>query len=95
KTEEERRSADGGTFERDVLFFRALEILIATDRASTSLLQRHLKIGYSRAAGILDTMEREGLIGAMDRSTKAREILPKARELARDIADGALGDEQG
>jgi len=46
----------------------------------TSLLQRHLRIGYGRAAAILDAMVREGYIGEMDGSSRARPILEKAYE---------------
>ena len=48
--------------------------MIDTGRASTSLLQRRLRIGYGRAARLLDMMQHEGLIGPPDGS-KAREVL--------------------
>ena len=47
----------------------------------------------SRAAAILDAMVREGYIGEMDGSTRARAILSKAYEDLQDIAEGALGDQ--
>ena len=47
---------------------------VATGKASTSLLQRRLRIGYGRAARLLDIMEHEGIIGPPDGS-KPREIL--------------------
>ena len=79
---------------RDPLFNDALRCVVQAKRASTSLLQRHLRIGYGRAAAILDAMVREGYIGEMDGSTRARPILQRAYEDMQDIAEGALGDEQ-
>jgi S-DNA-T family DNA segregation ATPase FtsK/SpoIIIE len=52
-------------------------------RASTSVLQRRLRIGYGRAAAVLDQMEREGLIGKAD-GARPRPILQKAFELVGD-----------
>jgi S-DNA-T family DNA segregation ATPase FtsK/SpoIIIE len=48
----------------DDLMPRALEIIRTTDRASTSFLQRKLKIGYNRAARIMDTLREQGLVEA-------------------------------
>ncbi|MFM9903293.1 MAG: DNA translocase FtsK [Pyrinomonadaceae bacterium] len=78
---------------RDPLFNDALKCVVQAKRASTSLLQRHLRIGYGRAAAILDAMVREGYIGEMDGSTRARSVLSKAYEDLQDINEGALGDE--
>ena len=63
---------------QDPLFVDALRTVVSAKRASTSLLQRHLRIGYGRAAAIFDAMVREGYIGEMDGSTRARPILQKA-----------------
>ena len=78
----------------DPLFGEAFTIVVDHGSASTSLLQRHLRIGYGRAAAILDAMVREGYIGEMDGSTRAHAILTKAYEDLQDISEGALGDEQ-
>ena len=77
----------------DPLFHDALKCVVQAKRGSTSLLQRHLRIGYGRAAAILDAMVREGYIGEMDGSSRARPVLPKAYEDLQDIDDGALGDD--
>ena len=74
---------------RDALFVDALKTVVSSKRASTSLLQRHLRIGYGRAAAILDAMVREGYIGEMDGSSRARPILQKAREDLQKLEDGA------
>lgn len=64
-------SGDG---EKDPLFSQAVQIVCQFDKASSSLLQRKLSIGYARAAKILDQMEEAGIVGPPDGS-KARDIL--------------------
>ena len=61
----------------DDLYEEAARFVVETRKASTSLLQRRLRIGYGRAARLLDRMEQEGLIGPPDGS-KAREVLVAA-----------------
>ncbi len=60
--------------ERDSLFDEAVRIVCQHDRASASLLQRRLSIGYARAARILDQLERDGIVGPSEGS-KPREVL--------------------
>jgi S-DNA-T family DNA segregation ATPase FtsK/SpoIIIE len=81
KTEEEQQM-EGGEMpgRRDPLFWDAVKSVVLANKASTSLLQRHLRIGYGRAAGILDAMAAEGFIGEMDSGTRARPILERARQ---------------
>jgi S-DNA-T family DNA segregation ATPase FtsK/SpoIIIE len=93
KTEEELDESGDLPGRRDPLFNDALKCVVLAKRASTSHLQRHLRIGYGRAAAILDAMVREGYIGEMDGASRARPVLAKAYEDLQDIADGALGDE--
>ncbi len=93
KTEEELDDSGDLPGRRDPLFMDALKCVVQAKRGSTSLLQRHLRIGYGRAAAILDAMVREGYIGEMDGSTRARPVLPKAYEDLQDINEGALGVE--
>lgn len=57
----------------DDLFFEAVRIVQASGKASASLLQRQLKVGYARAARLLDIMEEKGLIGPVD-GAKARKV---------------------
>jgi len=57
----------------DDLFFEAVRVVQETERASASLLQRQLKVGYARAARLLDIMENKGLIGPSD-GAKARKV---------------------
>ena len=54
---------------------RALEVVVLDRKASTSYLQRRLKIGYNRAAEIMDLFEERGIVGAASGSGENREIL--------------------
>jgi DNA segregation ATPase FtsK/SpoIIIE, S-DNA-T family len=88
KTEEEMDDSGDLPGKKDPLFLDALRSVVTAKRASTSLLQRHLRIGYGRAAAILDAMVREGYIGEMDGSTRARAILQKAYEDLQEVEEG-------
>ncbi len=87
KTEEELDDTGDLPGKRDPLFWDAVKSVVHAKRASTSLLQRHLRIGYGRAAAILDAMVKEGYIGDMDGSTRARPVLQKAYEDLQDISE--------
>ena len=69
-------SVAGG--EKDPMYDQAVEIVLKNRKASISLVQRHLKIGYNRSARMLEEMEKAGLISAMSGSGQ-REILVPAR----------------
>jgi S-DNA-T family DNA segregation ATPase FtsK/SpoIIIE len=56
------------------LYQQALEVLKSTRRASTSMLQRRLRIGYNRAARIMEIMEEKGIVGP-ENGSSPREIL--------------------
>ena len=62
----------------DELFPSAVEITTDMGRASTSVLQRRLSIGYGRAAKLLDLMERRGFIGPSEGASKPRKVLQAA-----------------
>jgi S-DNA-T family DNA segregation ATPase FtsK/SpoIIIE len=79
QSEEESAGGDGAGGERDEQFEDALRICVEMKRASTSVLQRRLRIGYGRAAAILDAMEREGFIGQAD-GARPRPVLGKGFE---------------
>ena len=76
----------------DELFEEALRICVEMKRASTSVLQRRLRIGYGRAAAILDVMEREGLIGQADGS-RPRPVLGRAYEMVAEWDEMGVADE--
>lgn len=81
----------GVTQEVDELFRRAVEVVCQYDRASASLLQRKLSIGYARAARILDQLESAGVVGPQDES-KPREVLIRNPEEV--FGAGPLGEVQ-
>jgi len=62
--------------ERDALFEDAVRVICQHDRASSSLLQRRLKVGFNRAARILEQLEEAGVVGPGDGS-KPRDVLVK------------------
>jgi S-DNA-T family DNA segregation ATPase FtsK/SpoIIIE len=62
--------------ERDALYEKAKEIVIGTGQASASFLQRRLRIGYPRAARMVEMMEQDGIVGAATRDGR-REVLVK------------------
>ena len=64
--------------EKDPLYDQAVEIVLRTRRPSISLVQRHLRIGYNRAARLIEDMERAGLVSPMQ-SNGNREVLVPAR----------------
>ena len=72
----------GSDARRDEKYGEAVRIVIEMGRASTSVLQRRLRIGYGRAASIIDMMYREGIVGPEDGS-KPRQVLVKADFLER------------
>jgi S-DNA-T family DNA segregation ATPase FtsK/SpoIIIE len=69
---------DGGDAEKDPMYDQAVEVVLKNRKASISLVQRHLKIGYNRAARLVEDMEKAGLVSAMSGSGQ-REILVPAR----------------
>ncbi|MBX5494044.1 MAG: DNA translocase FtsK 4TM domain-containing protein [Bryobacteraceae bacterium] len=74
----EDENAEAGEFdgEEDPLYQDAVRVVLEMGKASTSILQRRLRLGYGRAARILDMMQREGIIGPPDGS-RPREVLKR------------------
>ena len=64
-----------GVKQKDDLFDEAIRVLQSYDRASISLLQRRLRIGYSRAARLVDMLEEEGIVGPEEGGNRTRPIL--------------------
>lgn len=61
--------------ERDELYIKALEVVALMGQVSISMLQRKLKIGYNRAARIVELMERDGIVGPQEVAGKPRDLL--------------------
>ncbi|MCH7597969.1 DNA translocase FtsK [Patescibacteria group bacterium] len=86
--------SDLGDDEEDELYEEAREVVIEAGKASTSYLQRKLRIGYSRAARLMDMLEERGVIGPADGS-RAREILKEESDYVKDtdVEDTDVEDE--
>lgn len=69
-----QHKASSGVEDKDELYDEAVRIIMETNQASVSILQRRLRLGYTRAARIIDVMEQEGLVGPFEGS-KPRKIL--------------------
>lgn len=67
--------AEGGGDVADSMEMKVIELAIECDTISTSLIQRRLSIGYSRAARIIDRLERNGIVGPFDAAAKKRKVL--------------------
>jgi DNA segregation ATPase FtsK/SpoIIIE, S-DNA-T family len=68
----------GPSGEKDPMYDQAVEVVLKHRKASISLVQRHLKIGYNRAARLVEDMEKAGLVSAMSTNGQ-RDILVPAR----------------
>ncbi|MEO7364167.1 MAG: DNA translocase FtsK 4TM domain-containing protein [Candidatus Saccharimonadales bacterium] len=80
----------GGQDADDDMFRDAVRVVIENKKASTSLLQRRLRIGYGRAARVIEQMEEQGIIGAADGS-RPREVLVSSLD---EVFGGASGDDE-
>lgn len=97
-TEKQASTSVGGGFdsmEEDDLLESAKEVIWQANKASASLLQRRLRVGYARAARLLDLLEQEGVIGPGD-GAKPREILilRSAQEAEEDDDQPEVGSEE-
>ena len=76
-------SSEGGVMgggESDAMYDQAVAIVLQHKRASISLVQRHLRIGYNRAARLLEQMEKSGLVSAMGHNGNRDLLVPKRDE---------------
>jgi S-DNA-T family DNA segregation ATPase FtsK/SpoIIIE len=71
---------DGEGGEKDPLYDQAVEVVLKNRKASISLVQRHLKIGYNRAARLVEDMEKAGLVSAMSGSGQREILVPNRAE---------------
>jgi S-DNA-T family DNA segregation ATPase FtsK/SpoIIIE len=72
--------AGGGDGEADPMYDQAVAIVLEHRKASISLVQRHLRIGYNRAARLLEQMEKSGLVTSMSTNGNREIVLPKRDE---------------
>ncbi len=73
-------SVDSSGYSSDELFIKAAQTVVNSDQGSVSLLQRRLRVGYARAARLIDELEQAGVVGPFDGS-KARQVLMDPAEL--------------
>ncbi|TAK50828.1 MAG: DNA translocase FtsK [Bacteroidetes bacterium] len=87
----ERKGARGGgtSQERDEFFEEAAYLVVRHQQGSVSLIQRRLKVGYSRAARLIDELEAAGIVGPFDGS-KARQVLIENDEQLKRVLDNPL-----
>ena len=71
-------AADGGDAENDPLYDQAVDIVVKSRRASISLVQRQLRIGYNRSSRLVEAMEKSGVVSPPD-ARGSREVLAPAR----------------
>jgi S-DNA-T family DNA segregation ATPase FtsK/SpoIIIE len=76
--------------DEDALLDRAIEIVVQTQTASVSLIQRRLRVGYTRAGRLIDMLERRGIISGYEGS-KPRRVLVSEADLDRVLAGDASG----
>ncbi len=73
-------TVDGGDAEADPMYDQAVAVVLKTRRPSISLVQRHLRIGYNRAARLIEQMERAGLVSAMQTNGNREVLVPAGKE---------------
>jgi len=83
--EQQKNSLSNG--EKDEAYDEAVRVIMESNQASVSILQRRMRLGYTRAARIIDTMEMEGLVGPFEGS-KPRRILVDREAWLRDLTGG-------
>lgn len=79
-----------GNGEKDELYDEAVRVIMESNQASVSILQRRLRLGYTRAARIIDTMEQEGLVGSFEGSKPRRILVDREEWLQKEI----MGEEK-
>ncbi len=74
---EAQEAIDIASYEKDEMFDRAARVIVESGVASVSHLQRRLRLGYSRAARIMDMLEADGIVGPNDGSNRREVLVPK------------------
>jgi S-DNA-T family DNA segregation ATPase FtsK/SpoIIIE len=74
--------------EKDELYDEAVKVIMESNQASVSILQRRMRLGYTRAARIIDTMEQDGLVGPYEGSKPRRILIDREAWLKDALAEG-------
>jgi len=86
---EEVLKEHGKTFtgggDKDEMYAEAVRVVMETNQASVSILQRRLRLGYSRAARIIDMMEQDGLVGPFEGSKPRKIVIDREEWLQKDM----------
>ncbi len=77
---DESLNMEGGDAEADPMYDQAVAVVLKTRRPSISLVQRHLRIGYNRAARLIEQMERAGLVSQMQTNGNREVLVPAGKE---------------
>lgn len=89
KEAEKKPDSEGSTFE-DPIFREALDVITNAQKASASLLQRKLRIGYNRAARLMDELEEAGAIGPQDGSNPRKVLISSPQQILGNSADDQM-----
>jgi len=81
---EQQRSGSADT-EKDDMYEQAVRVVIESNQASVSILQRRLRLGYTRAARIIDMMEQDGLVGPFEGSKPRRILVDRDEWLKKEV----------
>ena len=87
----QRTDISSAEADRDELFDEAVDVVVEHEQASTSFLQRRMKVGYSRAARLMDELESAGIVGPAE-GAKPREILVDTGRARMASEEGAEDD---
>ncbi|MFH1355092.1 MAG: DNA translocase FtsK [Candidatus Omnitrophota bacterium] len=74
-----------GSNDKDELYDQAVKVIMESNQASVSILQRRMRLGYTRAARIIDAMEQDGLIGNFEGSKPRRILVDREQWLKKDL----------
>jgi S-DNA-T family DNA segregation ATPase FtsK/SpoIIIE len=77
---EEGAAMEGADAEADPMYDQAVAVVLKTRRPSISLVQRHLRIGYNRAARLIEQMERAGMVSPMQTNGNREVLVPVGKE---------------
>jgi len=80
ESEDDSLGIEGSAGESDPMYDQAVAIVLKTRRPSISLVQRHLRIGYNRAARLIEQMERAGLVSAMQTNGNREVLVPAGKD---------------
>jgi len=74
-----------GSHDKDEFYDQAVKVIMESNQASVSILQRRMRLGYTRAARLIDAMEQDGLIGAFEGSKPRRILVDREQWLKKDL----------